>query len=215
MNSTGASLMAPTIELDDASATIVADTSAVINILATGSAETILAAVPNRVVVVEAAASELDIGRARGYPHAAQLLKLVERGRIQIVTLGDDGLEVFERLTVGTAAATLDDGEAATIGYAIEHASVALIDERKATRICADRYTKLRTICTLHLLLHSSVQRILGADRVATAVFNALRIGRMHVPSQHIDVVTALIGPERAAACGSLPKRARASASEP
>jgi len=204
--------MRATTKLGDVTATIVADTSAIINVLATGLAETILAAVPNRVVVVEAIPSELEIGRARGYPHAAQLRQLVDRGRIQVVSLGDDGLQVFEHLTVGAAAATLDDGEAATIGYAIEHSSVALIDERKATRMCAERYATLRTICTADLLLHSSVQRALGTEGVATAIFNALRIGRMRVPPQYIDIVTALIGPERAAACGSLPKGARAPA---
>src|SRR5215469_16749115 len=51
---------------------------------------------------------------------------------VRVVQLGDDGKRVYGSLVEGTAARTLDDGEAATIAYAHEAGAVALIDEKKA-----------------------------------------------------------------------------------
>ena len=55
---------------------------------------------------------------------------------MRVVQLGDDGKRVYGSLVEGTAARTLDDGEAATIAYAHEAGAVALIDEKKAQAIC-------------------------------------------------------------------------------
>jgi predicted nucleic acid-binding protein len=48
---------------------------------------------------------------------------------------------VVETLVIGHATETLDDGEAATISYALEHKGLALIDDRK----CAERFPSLNT----------------------------------------------------------------------
>ena len=201
--------MAAPTALTDLSSTLVADTSTVINVIATGCAEAILSALPNRVVVVDVVPSELDIGRARGHPHADRLRQLVDGAFIEIVSLGEHGMQVFENLVVGTAAETLDDGEAGTIAYAFEHSAVALIDERKAVRICAERYPALFTASTADVLLHPHVAKALGREPLADAVYCALRVGRMRVLPHYVDVVVTLIGPARAAECRSLPKRAR------
>lgn len=180
-----------------------------INLNATGFAEATLDALPNRVAVVQEVALELERGRRRGRNDAGALGDLVAGGRVEMVRLGDLGMDRFTALVAGPAAETLDDGEAATIAYALEHGGAALIDERKATRICAERFDTLAVGCTVDILVHDDVGAALGQEQLAGAVFNALYHGRMDVPSRYVDWVVDLIGPERAAQCVSLPRSAR------
>jgi predicted nucleic acid-binding protein len=203
--------MGSSTALTDPAALLVADASTIINLIATGCARSIVAALPNRVAVVDVVPGELEVGRARGREACDRLKELVTGGVIDIVELGDDAVPHFEDLVIGAAAATLDDGEAATIAYALAHAGTALIDERKATRICAERFPQLRVACTVDVLIHPGVQQRLGPGLIAQAVFNALHGGRMGVLPHHLDWVLTLIGDERAALCSSLPRRARAS----
>jgi predicted nucleic acid-binding protein len=120
----------------------------------------------------------------------------------------DDAFAHFEELVVGPAVETLDDGEAATIAYAMTHSATALIDERKATRICRERFPALRLACTIDVLIHADVQTRLGPALLADAVVRALQEGQMRVFSHHAEWVIGLIGDERAALCPSLPRRA-------
>jgi predicted nucleic acid-binding protein len=203
--------MGPATGLSDAAARLVADASTIINLIATGSARAIVSALPNRMLVVDVVLRELETGRARGRETSERLKELALDGVLELVELGDDGMPCFEDLVIGPATATLDDGEAATIAYAVAHGDTALIDERKATRICAERYPQLRTACTVDVLLHQDVQRQLGAALLSDSVFRALRDGRMGVMPHHLDLVVGLIGEERAALCPSIPRRARRS----
>ena len=197
--------------LTDSDALIVADASTVINLNASGHAREILQAIPNRFVVADAVPAELEGGRRRGRRDADQLNELLAAGFVEIVRLGDVGAQQFEELVVGRAALTLDDGEAATIAYAVEHQGIALIDERKANRICGERYPDLRVGCTVDLFAHPAVQRTLGKSTLAESIVNALRDARMRVLSRHMDWVVKLIGPNQAALCNSLPRSARIS----
>ncbi len=97
------------------------------------------------------------------------------------------GEEYFEQLVVGTAQMTLDDGEAATIAYAVANNGIALIDERKANRICAQSFPELRLACTVDIFMHPNVQSELGREVLADTVFNALCHGRMRVFPHHLD----------------------------
>lgn len=189
---------------------LVADTSTVINLIATGCAPTILAALPNPIVAVDVILSELDTGRSRGRLHADRLEEIVAAGHIAIVALGDTGWLHFEALVAGAALETLDDGEAATIAYAAEHGAVPILDEKKGTRICSARFPNC-SISTVDVLLHPKVREALGDDAFADAVFAALRDARMAVFPYHLDEVVRLIGPERAARCSSLSKVFRVS----
>jgi len=197
--------------LTDISAPLVADTSVVINLIATGCAPAIVRALPSRLVVVDVVPAELDTGRRHGRHNFDCLNELVDVGLVEIVSLGDVATQYFTELVIGPAAATLDDGEAATIAYAVEKAGTALIDERKATRICADRFPVLRIGCTVDILVHPEVQFHLGIERLAEAVFSALQNGRMRVFPRHLERIVGLIGYERAARCQSLPRSVRLS----
>src|SRR3989442_235922 len=87
---------------------LVADTSTVINLIATGCAPTIIRAVPNPIVVVDIISGELDTGRPRGRKDADRLQELVAAGQIEIVTLSDTGWLHFESFVTGPGPETLD-----------------------------------------------------------------------------------------------------------
>jgi predicted nucleic acid-binding protein len=201
--------MGSSTALTDPAAPLVADASTIINLVASGSAGPVIAALPRPVVVVDIVPRELESGRPRGRAACDGLKALVGVGIVDIVGLPDEATPWFEELVVGSAVETLDDGEAATIAYALVRSGTALIDERKATRICAERFPNLPVACTVDLLTHPEVQQRLGLELLADAVFRALRDGRMGVAARHLGWVLQLIGEERAALCESLPRRVR------
>ena len=202
--------MGPPTGLTDSASLVVTDASAIINLNATGRAHQILTAIPNRIAVVDVIPAELDLGRSRGRSDADQLAELVSHKVIEVVTLDDESDAHFENLVVGSAAETLDDGEAATIAYAVAHDGIAIVDERKANRICAERFARLRRGCTLDLLAHPRVTAALSEEDLADAVFRALVQARMRVIPAYIDWVVRLIGTDRVNLCHSLPAAVRA-----
>ena len=195
--------------LNDPAVPVVADTSVVINLNATGFAQVILDALPNPFVVTEDVAIELEGGRRNGRKTRDGLDALIAGGQVEIVRLGSNGLRQFAGLVSGLATDTLDDGEAATIAYALEHNATALIDERKANKICEERFGELSTGCTLDLLAHSKIEPVLGRMGLVEGVFNALYYGRMRVPPGHVGWVANLVGQDRMKKCISLPRSVR------
>lgn len=188
---------------------VVADTSTVINLNATQCAAEILAALPERVVIVDIAAGELEYGRRNGRTDADMLAELRTAGLIEVGILGDTGAVLFEQLVAGAANETLDDGEAATIAYAVEHRLGIVVDDGKARRICRERFAALQMRSSIEMFQQASLHKALGRERLAEAVTNALQIGRMRVLKEHIHWVVDLIGDQRACKCQSLPQRSR------
>ena len=187
---------------------LVADASVLINLNATACAEAILRALPAEVVVVDLVAEdEVTEDRRSGRRDGALLAALVAAGLIRIAGLNAAAQSIFEALVSGID--TLDDGEAATIAYAIEHAGVPVLDERRALRICAERFGQLRPVSTVDLLMAPEVEAALGRAALADAVFNALQSARMRVAPHRVGWVVGLIGAARAAGCPSLPRSAR------
>ncbi|ODS56465.1 MAG: hypothetical protein ABS36_08770 [Acidobacteria bacterium SCN 69-37] len=207
--------MALSSALTDAASSLVADASTVINLVATGNAAAILRALPQRVLVVDVVQAELETAGARGRTSLEGFRGLVATGLIDVVPLPEEADSLFEGLVVGSAAETLDDGEAATIACALARPAAALIDERKATRLCCERFPLLRLASTVDVLCHAEVQRQLGPGPLETAVYNALRDGRMSVLPHQVDWIVGVIGSERAATCDSLPRRVRDAAVDP
>ena len=195
--------------LNDPAVPVVADTSVVINLNATGVAQAILDALPNPFIVVEEVAIELERGRRNGRKATDGLNALIAAGQVEVVRLGSDGRRYFSGLVSGPATDTLDDGEAATVAYALEHSATALIDERKANKICAKRFGQLATACTVDVLAHSQIESALGRMNLAEGVFNALYYGRMRVPPGRVGWVANLVGQDRMKKCVSLPRAIR------
>lgn len=187
---------------------LVADASAIINLLGTGVAAELTQSMPVRLRVVSTVSTELADGKKR-WPSSEQLAALVASGYVEIVELDEAALEYFESLVIGPAVDTLDDGEAATIAYALATGTVALIDEKKGRRICSSRFPELVVHTTVDLLTSAHVDRTLGKPAVADAIFNALSVGRMRVPAIDYERVVAIIGSERARTCPSLPDHIR------
>jgi predicted nucleic acid-binding protein len=194
--------------LTDSTAVVVIDASTAINLNATGHAAAILRALPNRTVITEVVLNELEGGRRSGRQDAELTAALVEAGLAAVVSMTTTQEHHFEALVVGDAAETLDDGEAATIAYSVETGAVALIDDRKAIRICAARYPHVRVGCTVDIFAHDAVQAALGPS-LGDAVVAALQRARMRVLPRHLDWVVDLIGAERATLCPSLPAAVR------
>lgn len=186
---------------------LVADASVLINLSASGFAETIITASCGVLHATRNAVDEVIEGERRGYGNAGAMHSLEERGLLRVVDIGDREEPIYRALVEGPAARTLDDGEAATIAYAVENRAVALIDERKAQRICDEQYSGTLVVTTTDLMLHKDVAKSLGDHHVA-AIHAALIHARMHVPAHHIDQVVALLGNERSLNCSSLPRRA-------
>jgi predicted nucleic acid-binding protein len=194
-----------------ASTDIVADSSGVINLNATGFVAEILRAIPHRVILTDNAMRELEEGRNRGHNDAAIARRLIKEGFLCNEAISDSGWTTYEQLIVGNTASTLDDGEAATISHALQRSAIAMIDERKAMNICRASYPGLVVMPTVELLLSSPVAQALGSERHMQAVLGALRNARMRVPLQFVDEVRRLIGQEAAASCPCLPRIARGS----
>jgi predicted nucleic acid-binding protein len=195
--------------LNDSAALIVLDASVAINLTASGFAADILRALPNPKVVVDVVSAELARGRQRGRKHADLLDKLVSDGVIAEVVVPNTVEGIYEGLVIGSAADTLDDGEAATIAYAVGTGAIAIIDERKAIRICGQKFKGLRLGCTVDLMCHPDVARSLGRVILSQAVVNALQNARMRVLPQHVEWIVELIGKDEVAPFSSLPRSAR------
>ena len=191
---------------------LVADTSAIINLIATECPAEILRALPVRVVMTDIAVEEIEDGRKKGRGDADVLAKLKKDGLIEIRGLGNTAENLFEQLVVGAAESTLDDGEAATIAFAIENSLSVVIDDYKARRICRERFSCLPVQCSVEIFRHTAVQETLGGKQLELSVLNALRTARMCVPPEHIEWVVSLIGDMNASSCPSLPFKYREAA---
>jgi predicted nucleic acid-binding protein len=175
-------------------APLVIDASVIINLNASLASRIVLHSIPNSVVVTDVVIDEL-----RGAPSSSRndlrlLIDLINDGLIAEVAIDDLKQDHFEQLVLGDDADTLDDGEAATIAYAVERGAIPVIDERKALRICRSRYPSLIVASTIDLFALDKVVRDVGRQRLSDAVLNALIGARMRVLPQHLEWVLRVIG---------------------
>ncbi|WP_407116186.1 hypothetical protein [Bradyrhizobium sp. LMG 9283] len=134
----------------------------------------ILRALPLAIVVTENVKREIELDATTGRSERQQLSRLVGDGLVRIAQLEGKTLETFFDLVSGSAAQSLRDGESATLAFAYGHSCSAAIDEKKATRIAAARFSSLRLATTVDILAHPDVGAALGDDKLAGAVFGAL-----------------------------------------
>lgn len=193
----------------DPSKPLVLDASVAINLNATGSCVRILDAIPNPVVILDIVSKELEAGRAKGRTDADVVATLVASGRAEIASLCAECEGNFLAMVCGSGSATLDDGEAATIAWAVAHGSTPIIDEKKGLSICQDRFPSVQAATTTDIFAHDRVLAELGRDDLGDAIFKALIAARMRVQERHIPWVIDMIGSSRAQLCHSLPLSAR------
>lgn len=201
--------MAPPKSIIDGVDPLCIDASVAINLNATLVAERVLAALPGAICITESAVGELRLDRKNARDDAALTGALIGNGSLVQVRLNEDAEAVFLRLTIGAAADTLDDGEAATIALAVTNGAIPIVDERKATLLCARLFPLLRVASTLDLLAHPAVEAQLGLAALGDAVFSALNGARMRVPTPYMEWVEGLVGHERLATCECIPLAVR------
>lgn len=195
--------------LTDPRAAVICDASTVINLNATGCAVAILKALPNPFLIADIALDEL-LQDTRSNRNDAKLVEeLQSLGFIKAVSFDCPGVALFESLVAGKTVDTLDDGEAATIACAVATGAIPIIDERKANRICRERFPAVLTGCTVDILAHDALVPALGAAVLSDAVVNALQQARMRVLPHCLAWVVDLIGPANAGLCPSLPAHIR------
>jgi predicted nucleic acid-binding protein len=188
---------------------LVLDPSVVINLLATGHSAAILKALGMSAVATDNVVREIAFGSSSGRPEVEQLRAIIDDRLLLVSELEGIAMDTFFRLVSGRASESLGDGEAATIAFAHAKGCSAAIDEKKATRLAADRFDSVRLVTTIDILSHGTIQASLGDARLADATFNALQLARMQVREQQFSWVARLIGPERVDACSSLRRLAR------
>lgn len=182
---------------------LILDTSVLINLNACSYGEQILAAIPNKVFVSDFVIRELSHETSHSNGENQLVLRLISQAIVTVVQLDGDGYAIFEKLICSPGS--LDDGEAATIAAAAISGYIPVIDERKGrarTRTLGD--VKIAA-WSLDLLLHPAFQAELPKDEYITAIYLALRGGRMRIDEERCDSVVGLIGIERALQCTSLP----------
>jgi predicted nucleic acid-binding protein len=200
--------MTPPSFWPDGSVPAALDTSAVINLNASGLAPEIVRALAREIVVVDEVAWDLDKGMASGRRDAERLQELVAAGLVRRASLGEAGANHFEWLSIGAGEDTLDDGEAATIALAAELGCAAMLDEAKGRRLCKARHPSVPLLGSIEMFTHPGVQRCLG-ERLGDALYGALTTARMHVLPEFHAWVVGVLGPDRTTLCKSLPRIVR------
>lgn len=190
--------------LTDADSALALDASVVINLLATGYPITILKALAVPIVVVDNVIQEIERGATNGRQEIDLLARVIDEQIIRVVELEGEALKIFFGLVSGSAAESLGDGEAATLAFAHGMGCAAAIDEKKATRLAADRFESLRLVTTVDILAHDAVRTSVGDRLLADATFQALFVARMQVREHQFDWIVQTIGEENVAKCSSL-----------
>jgi predicted nucleic acid-binding protein len=190
--------------LTDADQTLVLDASAVINLLGTSQIEGVLKSLGRTCVVEANAWREVKRDPLTGASADGSLGACLENRVLIKHQMTVAATAVFLDLVLAQPPDGLDDGEAASVAHAIDIGASAVIDERKATRICAAAFPTLKVLSTLDILSHPRVLQELGREALSAAVFSALQHARMRVQPIFVPWVVQLLGPERVAQSPSL-----------
>lgn len=183
---------------------LILDASVLINILGTGSPDAILKAVNRVVAVDEIALREVTINPFTREDPAELLIQLQNKGLIVVERMDKDAYNLFIGLTGAEPPDDLDDGEAATLAQAAHKGYVAVIDEKKATRVAGVVFPEAVLLNSLDLLASPEMLQQSGRDELADIIYLALRNARMRVPSSQLSWIVNLLGVGRAQECPSL-----------
>lgn len=201
-------LMAYSNLLNDVLVPLILDTSVVINLNASGSAAQILAACPNRVIVPDIVVGELAIDSRTNRDDQSELATLVQANLLETASIPDDFQNLYHSIISGEFGMSLDDGEAATLTLANATKSAAVLDERKARRLAAKEFATMSVAMSFDFFTHPTIWRNLDGDVLATALYRAVKIGRMRVSDDQLAPLIDIIGLDRAKECASIPRKA-------
>lgn len=195
--------------LSDECDSLLLDASVIVNLNATGYADRILNALPQDILVPKPVVSELGEGAKAGHTDAIDLQNLLDTGAAKEFAIPESIQQKYVELVSGSTANSLGDGEAATIACAHGTRSWAAIDERKARRICAERYPHIIIVGTVDILSHDAVVSAFHGQDLSKAVLAALEVAHMQVQPHQMDWVVSQIPAEKLSRCVSLPRSVR------
>ena len=195
--------------LDGIAGPLVLDASVVVNLNATGFAARVMEAIPIGVFIPDPVIRELNRGIQMGHNDATDLQALLEKGLVEPLKVPKLAQAEYVALASGSSATSLGDGEAATIAAAFSMGAWAGLDERKARRICSERYRTVNVASTVDVLSHPDVMMALSEDEFSAALLAALKVAHMNVQREHMDWVLSRIDPQRVESCVSLPRSIR------
>jgi hypothetical protein len=115
-----------------------------------------------------------------------------------------NALELYLDLTT-----ELGDGEASVIAYTVtqNHCAV-VIDEKKARRICEEKFKLSPIFCTVDLFQHYFFRVKPNEQEFRQLLFNAIKIGRMRILKEKHEIwVKEVLGADLIQQCPSLKKR--------
>lgn len=183
---------------------LILDASVLINLLGTGLSDVLLKGLNRVIVVDEVALREVTIDPFSRKDPTEVLNRLRENGLIDVVRMSSETYDLFMELTGGDPPDDLDDGEAATLAQAALGDCVAVIDEKKATRIAGVHFPNVTVLNSVDLLTSIDLFQLNGRDGIADMVHLALLNARMRVAPSERQWIFDLLGDDRAKECPSL-----------
>ncbi|MBI3818873.1 MAG: hypothetical protein HY286_09310 [Planctomycetes bacterium] len=185
---------------------IALDTSASINLAASGRFREIVRCLPAPVFMVDRAYREIKRNARTRQPAIDPLRAEIDDGVLGLLALEPIHHDLLVSLTGATEPDDLDDGESATIAFAAICNTAIVLDDKKPRRIVSTLFPNCYMFCTVDLFRRAEVAKSLGQAGLVDALFDALRFGRMRVLAKDWDWVVTTLGIERAKQCPSLPR---------
>jgi len=186
---------------------IVFDASALINVAASGYCSSFFEILPAQCVAEGIVFGEISNDLDK-YPLNRNIGCAVDSEVLSIVDMDTNEASSFLGLVASGTSNDLDQGEAATIAVGSHRNAIAIIDERKGTRIALGQEPPVKVLSTLDLFKFIESTDAKTID-VNAALFNSLTQARMRVPRIHEDWVVSRLTPDQIGHCRSLRKAVR------
>jgi predicted nucleic acid-binding protein len=175
-----------------------------INLIASDDITKILTGLASEILVTESVSRELKKHPKDGSDCSSLLKSLVEQNLLKPVKLSPLALELYLDLTL-----ELGDGEASVIAYTVtQNQCAVVIDERKARRICQERFQLAPMFCTIDLFQEYLFRTRPNQQEFRQLLFNAVKIGRMRIlTEEHETWVKEILGADLIQQCHSLKRK--------
>jgi predicted nucleic acid-binding protein len=185
---------------------LVIDTSVLINLIASEDITKILTGLSSEILITEPVWRELKKHPKDNSDCGLLLNSLVEQNLLKPVKNLANTLELYLDL-----ATELGDGEASVIAYTVtQNHCAAVIDEKKARRICWERFSLSPIFCTIDLFQDYFFTMNPNEQEFKQLLFNAIKIGRMRIlKTEHEIWVKKILDVDLIQQCSSLKRRSR------
>jgi len=189
----------PSVSLADA--TLALSGGAMINLLASGMAEVLLANLRCPVIMAGNALAEVDQRCQRDNRLTAGLERLKASELLSECELSKHAKSIWRDLVGDGLADGIDDGDAATIALALTHANdtVSVLDEPKSARVLAQRWPDRVRVDTVTVLAQSATRGQIELATFRQGCIGALEAARMRVPDEAKEWMMSIVGAEYAA----------------